>query len=380
MNILIQQVRTKKELNQFIDFPHDLYASDPNYVPMMYMEQEALLNKKKSPFFEHSEAEYFLAIQKGKIVGRIAGIKNNNHIDFTGKREGFFGFFDCINNFEVARQLLDTVRSYLLSFQITKMIGPANFSTNETVGSLIENFESPAYIMNTYNAPYYNELLTKYGMTKNIDLYCYKLITDEMDQKVIQLGLDLEKRLAERGYSIRKINMNRFGKELDQFLPIYNQSWVENTGFVPMSKKELKQIAKDLKPIVDPDFIYFAEKDGKAVGVSITIPNLNEIQIKIKRGRLFPTGIFKIVFGLKKIKSVRVLALGTLKEYRKLGIDVCFYVRNMLAAKQKGIREAEASWILENNVAMNAALQHIGGKVYRTYRIFETDLNEPENK
>lgn len=375
MAIEIIRVQSLKELDQFIDLPHEIYKNDPLYVPMMYLEQKALLNKKKSPFFDHSIAEYFLAKQNGQLVGRIAAIKNNNHIQFTGKNEGFFGFYDTINDYNVAKALLDKASEWLILEGMNQMVGPANFSTNETVGSLVENFTESPFIMNTYNFPYYNDFYQKYGLRKRIDLLCYELIPEKMDYKLIKLGTELEERLRKRGYLIRKINMKNFNAELNQFLPIYNQSWAENTGFVPMTLREVKQIAQDLKPIVDPDFIYFAEKNGKPVGVSITIPNLNDIQKTIKKGRLFPTGIFKIFLGMKKIKTVRVLALGTLQEYRKLGIDVCFYVRNLMTAKQKGIKRAEASWILENNVAMNRALEHIGGKVYRKYRIFEKELS-----
>ena len=361
----------KKHLTQFIDFPHDLYANDPNYVPMIFMEQEALLNPKKSPFFKHSTAEYFLAKKDGKIAGRIAAIRNNNHIAFTGKKEGFFGFFDVINDFEVAKKLLDTAVEWLNTEGLTNVIGPTNFSTNETVGVLIENFNEPAFIMNTYNSPYYDKLLLEYGFKKFTDLLCYDLPTRDMPQEVVDFGEKLEKRLNERGITIRKINMKKYKEELDNFLPIYNNSWAENTGFVPMTDAEIKQIATDLKPIIDPDFIYFAEKDGKPIGAAITIPNVNEIQINIKKGRLFPTGALKILFGLKKIKSVRIFALGTLKEYRRLGIDVCFYVKNIVTAREKGILRGEASWMLENNVAMNKALEHINGKVYRKYRLYE---------
>ncbi len=370
----IVEVKTKKQLTQFIDFPHDLYKDDPNYVPMIFMEQEALLNPKKSPFLKHSEAIYYLAIKDSKIVGRIASIKNNNHIQFSGKQEGFFGFFDVINDYEVAQALLSKAESWLKSKGLISIQGPANFSTNETVGVLIENFTEPPFIMNTYNFPYYVELLEKYGFKKSTDLLCYELITAEMPEEVIAIGERIEKRLAEKGITIRKINMKKFAEEINNFLPVYNESWAENTGFVPMTADEVRQIGKDLKPIVDKDFIYFAEKDGKIIGVSLTVPNLNEIQINIKRGRLLPFGVFKILFGLKKIKSVRVLALGTLKEYRRMGIDVCFYVRNIKTAKEKGIIRSEASWILEHNTMMNRALEHINGKVYRKYRIYEKSI------
>lgn len=367
----IVQVNSKKDLTKFIDFPHDLYKDDPNYVPMLYMEQEALLNAKKSPFFKHSTADYFLAYKDGKIVGRIAAILNRNHIEFTGKQEGFFGFFDVIEDYEVAKALLDRAMEWLKTHKITNVLGPANFSTNETVGLLTENFDTPPYIMNTYNYPYYADFLDKYGFTKFTDLLCYKMVTKDMPDDLVQFGAKLEQRLAERGIIIRKIDMKNYKKEIESFLPVYNASWAENTGFVPMTDAEVIQIGKDLKAVVDPDFIYFAIKDNKVIGVSLTIPNVNEIQRNIKRGRLLPFGLFKILFGLKKIKSVRILALGTLKEYRRLGIDACFYVRNIVTARQKGIVEAEASWILEHNQLMNRALENINGKVYRKYRLYE---------
>lgn len=369
--IEILEVKSSKDLKYFIDYPHDLYANDPNYVPMIYMEQEALLNRKKSPFFLHSTAIYYLAYKDGKIVGRIASILNKNHISFTGRNEGFFGFFDVINDFDVAKALLDKAEEWLKNQGVTKVIGPANFSTNETVGLLIDSFDAPPYIMNTYNFSYYQELLEKYGFIKHIDLLCYKMITAEMPDDIIEFGERLEKRLADRGIIIRKIDMKNYNKEIESFLPVYNASWSENTGFVPMTDAEIRQIGKDLKMVVDPDFIYFAIKDNKVIGVSLTIPNVNEIQKNVKRGRLLPFGLFKILFGLKKIKTVRILALGTLKEYRRLGIDACFYVRNMKTAKEKNIIEAEASWILEHNEMMNRALEHINGKVYRKYRLFE---------
>ncbi len=372
--IILVDPNDERQLPEFIDFPHDLYANDPNYVPMLFMEQETLLNPKKSPFFKHSTATYFLAMRDGKPVGRIAAILNRNHIAFAGRQEGFFGFFDVINDQIVANALLNTAMKRLREQGISKVIGPANFSTNETCGLLVENFDEPPFIMNTYNAPYYIQLLENYGFTKNVDLLCYELLGSNMPTEVMEFADKLEKRLVERGVTIRQIDMKHYDREIEQFLPVYNASWSENTGFVPMTPEEVKQIGKDLKQIIDPDFVYFAEKDGKIIGVSLSIPNVNEIQIKLKRGRLFPFGVFKLLFGLKKIKSIRILALGTLKEYRRLGVDVIFYVRNFRTGLRKGIPRGEASWILENNEMMNRALEHIHGKVYRKYRLYEKTI------
>jgi GNAT superfamily N-acetyltransferase len=364
----------RRQLRAFIDFPHDLYSGDPNYVPMLYLEQEALLNPKKSPFFLHSTATYFLAWEKGQIVGRIAAILNRNHLAFTGRKEGFFGFFDARNDGRVAAALIQAVEQWLRQQGMHKIIGPANFSTNETCGLLVENFDRPPMIMMPYNAPYYATLLEERGFTKYTDLLCYWLKQEAIPPSVIEMGRRLEERLARRGITIRGINMRRFDDELQRFLPVYNASWAENTGFVPMTEAEIRQIAKDLRPIIDPELVFFAEKEGQTIGVSLTIPNLNEVLIHIKRGRLFPFGIFRLLIGLRRMQSVRVVALGTLREYRRLGIDACFYTRTLQAGIRRGYREGEASWILENNTLMNRALEHIGGRVYRRYRLYEKTI------
>lgn len=371
----IEKVEGRKALSQFIDFPHDLYAGDPNYVPELFMSQEALLNPAQSPFFEHSTAEYFLARSaEGRILGRIAAIRNNNYLQFTGEKTGFFGFFDVVEDYGVAKALLDTASEWVQAQGLDRIIGPANFSTNETCGVLIENFSEPPYVLTTYNYPYYAGFLEQYGFVKNTDLLSYEISPKQLTPQMEALGAQIEARLARRGITIRTINMKNFTAEVNQFLPIYNASWDQNLGFVPMTEGEIRHMGKDLKPVINPDFIFFAEKDGQPIGTALTIPNLNEIFIKIRRGRLFPTGVFRLLLGRKSIKSVRVVALGILPEYRRTGLDLCLYVRSYQAALRNGIQRAEASWILEDNVMMNRALHQIGGQVYRKHRIYEKTL------
>lgn len=371
----IEKVLGSKGLKQFIDFPHDLYANDPNYVPELFMAQEALLNQKKSPFFEHSTAEYFLARSaEGKILGRIAAINNRNYNDFSGENAGFFGFFDVIEDYNVAKTLLDTAADWLRQQGFERVLGPTNLSTNETCGVLIENFDEPPFVLTTYNFPYYADFLERYGFVKNTDLLSYEFFPKNLTPKLEALSQQLEQRLAQKGITIRTIDMKHFDQEVNRFLPIYNSSWDQNLGFVPMTEAEVRQLGKDLKMAIDPDFIYFAEKDGQTIGIALSIPNLNELFIKIARGRLFPTGLFKFLFGRKSIKTLRIVALGILPEYRRTGLDVCFYVRTYQTALRKDIQRAEASWILENNTLMNRALLQIQGKVYRKHRIYEKSL------
>ncbi|MEO6760061.1 MAG: hypothetical protein ABIO24_11460, partial [Saprospiraceae bacterium] len=301
-------------------------------------------------------------------------IRNNNYIEFAKDNAGFFGFFEVVEDYNVAKALLDTAADWLRAQGLERVIGPTNFSTNETCGLLIENFDEPPFILTTYNYPYFAEFLERYGFVKNTDLLSYELPTDYLTPEMEATAARLESRLAERGITIRNINMQDFQAEVDRFLPIYNVSWEKNLGFVPMTEAEIRQMGKDLKMGVDPDFVYFAEKDGKAIGIALSVPNLNEIFINIKRGRLFPTGLFKFLFGRKSIKSVRIVALGVLPEYRRTGLDMCFYVRSYQAARRKGILRGEASWILEDNPLMNRALVQIGGKVFRKHRLYEKNL------
>jgi hypothetical protein len=360
------------EVKKFIDFPHDLYAGDPAYVPELYISQEKLFNRKKNPFYQHAEAALFLAFKDGKIAGRIAAIDNGGYKKFTGNNDGFFGFFDVIEDYAVAEALLSTAKDWCKQRGLSSIIGPVNFSTNDTCGMLIDSYDVPPVILMTYNKKYYNDFMDRFGFRKKMDLLAYRIGTKEnMNQRVIAMRPLLENRLKRDGIIIRKFNMKNFKSEVDKLHEVYNAAWEKNWGFVPMTKEEFQFAASDLKAIVDTDFAYVAEHNGKAIGFALTVPNLNEVTIKIKRGRLLPFGIFTLLMNQKKVKSVRIITLGVIEGYRKAGIDACFYAMNLEAAAKKNIEYGEASWILENNDMMNKALLHIGGKVYKKYRIYE---------
>ena len=372
--ITIKKVETGADKKKFIDFVHDLYADDKNYVPELFIAQSDLMNPKKNPFFKHSKADLYLAEKDGKVVGRIAAIRNNNYNEFAKAKVGFFGFFDVVNDYEVAKKLFDTVNDWVKKEGLTDIIGPTNFSTNETCGLLVDGLDSPPMVMMTYNKGYYQTFLEKYGFMKQTDLVAYTLDPMDMPEKLLRLAKGIEERLKRRNITIRCINMKDFTNEVDKVKVIYNAAWDKNLGFVPMTDDEFKHMGKDMKMILDKDFAYVAEENGKMIGFSLTIPNVNEIFITIKRGRLFPTGIFKLLMNQSKIKSARVITLGVLEEYRKLGIDVVFYAKNMETARKKKLKYAEASWILENNKEMNSPLISINAKPYKKYRIYEKKL------
>lgn len=367
----IVPVNTKKRLKQFIDFPHELYKEDPHYVPELFIAQRDLLTPGKHPFHEHSPVQLFLYYNGMQVEGRIAAILNNNHNKFNNVSEGFFGFFDCINKNEVANELLNEAKKWLISKGATTIVGPVNFSTNETCGLLVNGFTSPPVVMMTYNKSYYVKLLEQHGFVKKVDLIAYEIRSERVDQKSVRLNDALQKRLKIQGITIRKINLKKFNEEVDKLRNVYNSAWDKNLGFVPMTENEFKYLAKDLKLILDPDFCIIAEKEGKIIGFALAIPDINQILIKIKKGRLFPTGLFKLLMNKKKVNAIRIIALGVTEGYRKMGIEACFYNNLITTCAKKGISTAEASWILEHNDLMNRAIINVGGHPYKRYRIFE---------
>lgn len=370
--IEIVQVKNSEDLKEFIDFPHELYKYDPNYVPALFISEKNLLTKH--PFHKHSEMSLYLAFENDLVVGRIAAILNNNYNAFHNEAVGFFGFFDCVDDFHVADKLVNTAEAWLKLKKATKIIGPVSPSTNELCGYLVEGRDEPPAVMMPYNALYYDALLVNLGFKKNTDLLAYIIDVNNFQDKSVKMIDKLTQRLKERGITIRKVNLKNFDKEISEFKSVYNQAWDKNLGFVPMTDAEFAQMAKEAKMILDTDFCLVAEHKGKLVGFTLCIPDINQIQINFKKGRLLPFNIFKLLFGRKKIKKLRVLALGVNEDYRKLGIEAVLYGTMLRNAVKKEIKEAEASWILEGNEMMNRALENIDGKVYKRYRIVEKNI------
>lgn len=371
----ILKVSSKKDLKRFIDFPHDLYAGDKSYVPELFIAQRDMLTKGKHPFYGHAELDLFLALEEGKVVGRIAAIKNRNHIEHTQKNEGFFGFFDTIEKYEVAKALLDQAMLWLKKKELSAAIGPVNFSTNDPCGLLIEGFDNIPQIMMTYNKPYYKSFYEQYGLVKRMDLFSYWFDQHTIPDRVLQLAKNIEQRLKRNGIIIRTVNLKNFKEEVKNIKKIYNEAWDKNWGFVPFTDEEFDYVAKDMKLLLDPDLVLIAEKNNEVIGFSLSLPNINEVQKDVTGGRLFPTGIFKLLFNRRKIKSIRVITLGVLENYRTQGIEACFYTKLRESWLKKGYTGADASWILENNEMMNRELRNIGGEVYKTHRLYNININ-----
>lgn len=368
------RVKTSAQKKRFIDFPHHLFKNDPNYVPELYSGQKELLTPGKHPFYEHSSGQLFLAYKKGEIVGRIAAFWNTNNNKFNHTKEGHFGFFDSEDDQEAANALLDSAFEWCKGKGAEKMVGPINLTTNDSCGLLVDGFDLPPVVMMPYNPPYYSSLIEGYGLHKMTDLRAYIVRKDKASMRSVQLLERLETRLKRSNITLRQIDLKNFKRDAESVKQVYNKAWDENLGFVPMTDAEFAYATKEMKMILDPKYAILAEKDGEVIGFALGIPNINEILINIKKGRLFPTGIFKLLFGLKKVKSIRVLMLGVLEKYRKLGIEACLYGRIIKNAIPSGIERAECSWMLDDNYLMNHAIEQINADFYKRYRLYEKEI------
>jgi hypothetical protein len=372
MALLIEPVRTSRDLHTFVTWPWTVYRDDPHWVPPLIGDTKKLFDPKKNPFFEHGEIQPCLARRDGKVVGRIAAIRNRAHEAFHEESAGFFGFFECENDPGAAAALLGAVRDFLKSRDLTIMRGPVNPSTNEECGVLVDGFDTDPMVMMTHNPPYYDALLKKCGLEKAKDLYALVLEADSVPDRV-ERGVRIARK-RNPGITVRPMNMKRFEAEVDAFRSVYNGAWEKNWGFVPMTDAEVTHMAKQLKPVVDPDLVRIAEHDGRPVAFALGLPDMNA-PVKHANGRLFPFGLLKILWHARKNPRMRMLALGILEPYRKTGLDMILYYDLFTGALAKGYRQGEFSWILEDNLPMIRPLETMGARPYKTYRIYESPVD-----
>lgn len=373
MSYSIEQI-THERIKEFIDFPHDLYKGDPNYVAEIFLAMKDHHNPKRNPYFKHSSVNYWIAKKDGKIVGRICASINNKYNEFHQSNVGFFGFFDSINDPEVAKSLLEKAEQHCREQGADRILGPANFTTNDTATMLVEGFDSPPVVQMTYNYPYYQSLVEGFGYEKEMDLFAYYIPTSTVSEKSMRLSSMLKDRLKTKGITFRNIDKSKWKSEVEGIRENYKSAWEKNWGFVPPTNDEFDFIAEGLKLVVDERFALVAEQNGKMVGFAVALPNINEIMINSKRGRLLPFHIFNLLFKKSKTKIVRVILLGVIESHRKLGIEGVFYGHLIEEAKKANMVAGEASWILENNQMMNQGAQNLGGTAYKRYRIYGKNL------
>ncbi|MCX7880369.1 MAG: hypothetical protein N2517_06885 [Ignavibacteria bacterium] len=377
MNFSIKVVESKREKIRFIKSQWLFYKNDPNFVPPIIHDRYKLIDTQNNPFYKHSELKLFLAYDKtNNIVGRIAGIINHNHNRTHNDKVGFFGFFECINNIEVARALLESVENWLAEKGFDMVLGPENPSMNDEVGLLVEGFEAPPVIMMPYNPKYYIDLIEGCGYEKAKDLYAYLLEpTSFVSEKILRLKDLIKERYKVNIREVDFTNKKAFWRDVQILKEVYNSAWVPNWGFVKWTDEEFDYIAKDLKLIADPKLALIAESKGKIAGFGLALPNINECLIYNKSGSIVEA-LFHILTKRKKIKFIRIIALGIVPEFQRTGIDSLLYYELGSRGVERGYKFGEASWVLEDNEMMNKGLTTtMDAKVYKIYRLYQKKLN-----
>jgi len=375
MALEIRPVRTRRELAAFVKLPWQLYRDEPRWVAPLLMDVKKRLDQRRNPFFEHAQAQYFLAYHDGLPVGRISAHIDRNLNEFQGNEWGMFGWFECEHDPEAARALLDAAAGWLRERGRDRMVGPMDFTTNDEIGVLVQGHEHRPIILCPWHHPYYQQLLEDAGMVKAMDLYMWSLhVTgrERVHPAIWQAADQLE---AEHGIVCRQFRKRDLQQEVTRFLEVYNASWERNWGFVPLNEKEVRHYAKDLKPVLDENWAMVAEHKttGEVVGAALTLPDFNQVLAKLN-GRLLPLGWFTALRAKKKIGAVRVFALGVKPAYQHTGVAARFYQMHFDAAERTPQKGGEMGWILETNQPMNRAMEGMGGEIKRRYRVYEQIL------
>ena len=363
---------SKQERKQFINFPYQHYAGDEHWIAPLKMEQKKLIDEEDNPFFENGDIALFLAEQNGEVCGRIAAIQDRRYNEHHNNKTGFFGFFECINDQSVANLLFKVAEDWLKERGHTDVLGPANPSMMDEVGILVDGFEYKPSIMMPYHKPYYDDLIKNTGLTKEMDMYAYRVTQGNVNMDRMYRAEEIVRRRLPK-LRIREIDVDQLDEEVQIVRRIFNKAWSGNWGFIPLTKKELQDLASDLKLILDPKIAHIAEVDGDPVAFSIALPDLNQA-LKHMDGTLFPTGIFKLLWHRRNIDRIRTALMGVDPEYQGKGIDALLHKEAILNGKEIGYKSSELSWVLESNKSMIRVAEKIGGYVEKTYRMYSKEL------
>ena len=373
MGTVVVPVRDRASRDRFIRFPWQVYADDPAWVPPLIADVRKLM-ADDHPFHEHADAEFFLALRDDRVVGRIAASVNHLYNEFHDTRTGFIGLFEAIDDQAVADTLLETAADWLRDRGMTEAMGPFNLSTNDELyspGILLDNYDAPPVLLMAHNPPYYRDLFENAGWDKAKDLLSYRLKATAPPERLVRGVRLMTSRID--GLEVRQLELKRLDEEVERIKEVYNAAWERNWGFAPLTDAEIRHLAKDLKPIVDERFAMIAEVDGEPVGFALALPDYNQA-LKHVNGRLFPFGIFKLLWYRRKIDQVRVFTLGLKPEYQRKGIDALFYLKMFENGMEAGIHRAEAGWILEDNWGMRRGMERMGAHVFKTYRVYGKEL------
>jgi len=357
------------DIKEFIGLPFKLYEGNPFFVRELKSDIKHLLTK--DPVWQHAQRCLFIAKRGDKVIGRIAAIINKRHNEHWQDKTGFFGFFECEDNQEAASALIGAASAWLKARGCDKIRGPLNPSSNHTCGVLLDNFDKRATIMMPYNHPYYNALLESTGMAKTKDLLAFER-TDKSDFSP-RMKKIMERILKNPSIKSRRINMKNFDREVETVRDIYNASWAQNWGFVPITEPEMRNMAAQLKLILKPELTCIIEYDGKPAGFSVCVPDMAGV-LNILGGSLNPLKIIPALLEWRKTRSCRMLMLGVHPDYRGKGLELLLVRGVVVNGIAKGWNKADLSWILEDNQPIIQTVEESGCYRTKSYRIYEKSL------
>jgi GNAT superfamily N-acetyltransferase len=373
--IQITSVQSRAERDAFIKLPWRIYVNDPAWVPPLMLERREFLDRARHPFYEHGDAALFLARRGGEIVGRIMASDDPKYNALHQSNAGCFGMFESIDDQEVADALFAAAAQWLREKGRDEIMGPIDYSTNYLCSLLIEGFQFPPTVLTPHNPPYYHALIESWGFEKAIDLFAWRLANPaDALSRLRRLAGVLKNR---QNVTLRHGNLSDIAGEGRRLRQIYNEAWRNNWGFVPFSEKEFEFMTRELKPILLPEYVWLAEVENEPVAFILCVPDIN-VALKKINGRLttfgLPIGLAKLLYHKRRLKSVRLVALGVVPKYRRHGIAELLVLRSIEEAMVKRGCSGEASLILESNVMMNRFLEAIGLEKYKTYRIYRKAL------
>jgi GNAT superfamily N-acetyltransferase len=369
--IVVQPVANRAHRKRFLNLPWQLYRDDPLWIPPLRANQAELVNYRRHPFYKDADICTFLATKDGEDCGRVAAIANHAHNRVHPKEQrGFIGFFECIDDHDVATALFDAARDWLGERGLPNLRGPVNPSLNYECGLLVENFEMSPTFMMTYNPAYYARLWEQYGFVKAQNLITFighKENLQTMEKKVYFVVQEATKRFS---LQMRPISRTRFRKDVEMFLDIYNASLENVWGHVPMSPGEVRHVSKNLRFLIVPELTMIAEVDGAPVGAIFGVLDYNP-RIKEIDGRLFPFGFLKLLRNRKQIQRVRLVSTNVVPEYQRWGVGVVLAAHLVPPALEYGIHEGEFSWVLESNHLSRKSLERGNLKQEKLHRIYD---------
>lgn len=355
----------------FIKMVWPLYKGNKHWVPPLISDTIEILTPGKNPFWDHAERDLYLALRDNQVVGRIAAIISWKHNEQYNEKTGFFGFYESIEDNEVAKALYEAAEDWLRLRGMTHIRGPLSPNINEEIGFLAEGFDQDPFVMMTYTHHYYLELTKANGFKKIKDIYSYwASTTDGMPDKVKRVAEVVKKRY---NITVRPIDLKNVFREAELLKQVHDEAWSENWGAVPFTDAEFEQVVKKLKPIAIPELVPMVELDGKIVAMGVAVPDANQV-LRYANGRLFPFGFIKVLANQRKVDRIRILILGVLSKYRKFGLDALLYYEIYKTVEKHGFVGGEFSWILEDNYNIIRVIEGWGGKRTKTYRIFQKPI------